>query len=593
MRIRLLIYVFFINCLTIDAQFHEIQKIWSPSFMSSAYFGYELDTYGDKCAIVGKEPHVVEVRKLVGDKWEYLQTFYDSDISTVNSVCMNGEFIAYGKPNQDSDGIPSKFDQGSVYIYRWDGNKYNFFQRIISPMDGNSDFFGNYLQMQGNRILIGIKNGSTVGVTYTFNGINFVLEQYIVTEYNNTYVQYELDSNFIFLGLPYHAVAGSSEKGIVEVKELIGGVWTNDGYLTASDGAAYDRFGMSLDFADHKLIVGADQGGIDYVYAGGAYLFEPSGTSWTQTNKFVMPFSDIKDYGIDVAINSNIACISGADGDYIPCIYYFKKSGGFWVYQQTIYASDYTEYDNIGNKLGINGNFLIAAASDVQNYSSEPGYVGAVYVNYLCIDNTTTTIQTICAGDSVEFSGTYYNTTGVYSNTVVNIYGCDSITILNLNVIDIDENVVVSPTELTADVTGETFQWYDCSTGAAIAGANSNIYIPAVTGNYKCLINKGVCSVTTDCYFFEVPGCSTPSGLSAINITTSSAKIIWDNIPDATKYQVQYRPTGTIAWYSVNATTNSKTISSLLSGISYDYRVKTICGALSSPYTPILTFTTL
>ena len=161
------------------------------------------------------------------------------------------------------------------------------------------------------------------------------------------------------------------------------------------------------------------------------------------------------------------------------------------------------------------------------------------------------------------------------------------------DVIDIDENVVVSPTELTADVTGETFQWYDCSTGAAIAGANSNIYIPAVTGNYKCLINKGVCSVTTDCYFFEVPGCSTPSGLSAINITTSSAKIIWDNIPDATKYQVQYRPTGTIAWYSVNATTNSKTISSLLSGISYDYRVKTICGALSSPYTPILTFTTL
>lgn len=561
--------------------------------MTSSYFGYDLDTYGDKCAIVGYDPHIVEVRQLVGSKWEYLQTFYDQDVTSVNSVCMNGEFIAYGKPNQDSDGIPSKFDQGSVYIYRWDGSKYNFFQRIISPMDGNSDFFGTQLQMQGNRILIGIKNGATVGVTYKFNGINFVLEQYITTEYNYSLVQYELDSNFIFLGMPYHDVAGSSERGIVEIKELIGGVWTNDGYITASDGEAYDRFGMSLDIADHKLIVGADQGGIDYHYAGGAYLFEPFGTSWIQTHKFVLPFPDIPDYGIDVVINSNIACISGADGAYKPCIYYFKKTDGVWLYEQTIYNSDYTEYDDIGNKLVLNGNFLIAGASNVQNYSTEPGSVGAVYVNYLCLDNTTTLNLTICDGDSIEFAGDFYDSTGVYTSTIENIFGCDSINILSLSVVHIDENVIASPSSLIADESGDSYQWYDCLTGTEIAGATSNTYIPTITGEYQCMINKSGCSVATNCSFFEVPGCSTPTELSAINITATSAKITWLTVPDATKYQLQYRPTGTIAWYSLNVTTNSKTISSLLSGISYDYRVKTVCGALSSPYSPILTFNTL
>ena len=55
----------------------------------------------------------------------------------------------------------------------------------------------------------------------------------------------------------------------------------------------------------------------------------------------------------------------------------------------------------------------------------------------ISIHPTTTSAQnlSICQGDSVLFDGQFYNTTGIYSDSLQSSFGCDSIHSLNLNVI--------------------------------------------------------------------------------------------------------------------------------------------------------------
>lgn len=86
--------------------------------------------------------------------------------------------------------------------------------------------------------------------------------------------------------------------------------------------------------------------------------------------------------------------------------------------------------------------------------------------------------------------------------------------------------------------------------------------------------------------------CDIPTGLFVDNITTTTAKLHWNIVPAATKYKISYRPSGG-SWINANATTNLKTISGLTPGVLYQYKIKTVCGGISSDFTSINEFTTL
>jgi hypothetical protein len=91
----------------------------------------------------------------------------------------------------------------------------------------------------------------------------------------------------------------------------------------------------------------------------------------------------------------------------------------------------------------------------------------------------------------------------------------------------------------------------------------------------------------------ETPCASPPDGLFANAITATSAKLNWDNDPDALKYKVQYRKSTEIAWINTNATTNVKNIFTLEPNTTYKFRVKSLCGlGVASDFSEVATFTT-
>ena len=90
-----------------------------------------------------------------------------------------------------------------------------------------------------------------------------------------------------------------------------------------------------------------------------------------------------------------------------------------------------------------------------------------------------------------------------------------------------------------------------------------------------------------------LPPCNTPTGLASSNVTDVSATVSWSAVTDAASYDVQYRPTGSGTWSSVNTTATSTTLSGLTANTTYEWQVRTNCTfGTSSNWSASANFTT-
>ena len=140
--------------------------------------------------------------------------------------------------------------------------------------------------------------------------------------------------------------------------------------ITAPDGAADDRFGVSVAVSDTKIVVGANldntAGGTD---AGSAYIFNTNGTYVT---KIIAPDGYTTDwFGISVAI-SDTKVVVGAplnddNGSASGSAYIFNTDGS---YVTKITAPDGTASDYFGHSVAISNTKIIVGA-----YGSISAYI--------------------------------------------------------------------------------------------------------------------------------------------------------------------------------------------------------------------------
>jgi hypothetical protein len=81
-------------------------------------------------------------------------------------------------------------------------------------------------------------------------------------------------------------------------------------------------------------------------------------------------------------------------------------------------------------------------------------------------------------------------------------------------------------------------------------------------------------------------GCSSPAGLTASAITTTSATVAWSAVSGAVSYDVDYKATSSSTWINAATGTTSTSVglAALTAGTTYDYRVRTNCASGSSAY---------
>ena len=178
------------------------------------------------------------------------------------------------------------------------------------------------------------------------------------------------------------------------------GEWNPVQRLYASDAATNDRFGGDQ-FQDYTKALGISTDGSVFVVGafrnddtatdtGSAYIFEKSGSTWSQVQKIVASDAAEDDhFGMGVCISGNGACIAvGAPFDDTTtnqgAAYIFEKVGSTWIQTQKLVQSDTLTNTSFGNKLALSddGTTLAVAAAHHDNPtgSSTQTDAGAAYI---------------------------------------------------------------------------------------------------------------------------------------------------------------------------------------------------------------------
>ncbi len=140
-----------------------------------------------------------------------------------------------------------------------------------------------------------------------------------------------------------------------------GSTWSQQAKLTAADGAANDRFGWSVAVSGGTALVGAPDKNSG---AGAAYMFVRSGTSWSQQAELTASDGAASDYfGYAVALNGSTALIgaNGKDGS-AGAAYVFVRSGTSWSQQAELTAADGAANDNFGQSVALSGGTALVGA---------------------------------------------------------------------------------------------------------------------------------------------------------------------------------------------------------------------------------------
>ena len=187
------------------------------------------------------------------------------------------------------------------------------------------------------------------------------------------------DGNYMVVGSVYSDSLGLNS-GSVYVYENVGGVWTENTKLLASDGTEGQEFGYSVSISGDFILIGAfrdDQNGTN---AGAAYIFhKDSSGEWTDLQKLLPSDGSAYDeFGTSVSLHGEYAII-GAPLDHNNSVetgsaYIFKWNGSSWAEEAKLLASNgIGTSPKFGISVSIYGDYSIIGAYSDEGLGTHPG----------------------------------------------------------------------------------------------------------------------------------------------------------------------------------------------------------------------------
>ena len=170
-----------------------------------------------------------------------------------------------------------------------------------------------------------------------------------------------ISGNTVVLGAPYAKIGGNTDQGAAYIFKKPQTGWTNltqTAKLTASDGGAYDNFGISVAIEGETVVVGAMGKNTNQ---GTAYVFIKPGGGWVDMKENArLTASDGASgafLGSSVSISGNTALV-GAMGKNTSqgAAYVYEKPGTGWTdmtQNAKLTASDGAAGDSLGNSVSI------------------------------------------------------------------------------------------------------------------------------------------------------------------------------------------------------------------------------------------------
>jgi hypothetical protein len=309
------------------------------------------------------------------------------------SVSISGNWAIVGAPGDD---IGANVDQGSAYLFFFNGVSWLQQQKIVAGDGQPGDAFGFAVSISGNYAVVGAPfdnsgplNDSGCAYIFFYNGSSWVqvVQPFLPIPASADLFGYSVcvKNGMMIIGAYGDGIGANVAQGSAHVYFFNGSTWLYQAQILAPDGAASDNFGMSVGIDNDRVIVGAPNDDIAGIAnQGSAHVYFYNGTVWSQQQKFInSTFAAIDDkYGQSVSISGNTVVIGcpgrSSDGGIIDV---WTLNVIIWTNTQTITPATGSQ-QFVGRSVAVDGDYFITGASGATVNNVDGAGKAFIYKNY-------------------------------------------------------------------------------------------------------------------------------------------------------------------------------------------------------------------
>jgi len=391
----------------------QIEKLLASDGAADDFFGGSVSVSGDVAVVGaygdddnGTYAGSAYVFRFNGSTWVQEQKLLASDgaagdrfgLSVSVSSAPGGEVAAVGAHANSILGPGS----GSAYIYRFTGSAWVQEQRLLASDGAAGGRFGLGVSVSGDVAVVGayLDNATATdsgsAYVYRFNGSVWVPEQKLTAADGAAFDLFGLSVSVS--GAPGGEVAvvgayfnndSGLDSGSAYIYRFDGSTWEQEQKLTAADGAASDRFGVSVSVSADVAVVGAYLDDDNGNNSGSAYIYRFNGSAWVQEQKLTAADGAAGDeFGWSVSIGGDIAMVGARKHDdnetNSGSVYIYRFNGSVWMQEQELFALDGVAGDRFGNSVSVGSSVAVVGADGVDDYGSESGSAYVFNISNAC-----------------------------------------------------------------------------------------------------------------------------------------------------------------------------------------------------------------
>jgi hypothetical protein len=321
------------------------------------------------------------------------------------AISGDGSTAIIGAGGANVDGKPF---QGAAYVFKRNHATWTQQAKLTASDGVELDRFGDSVAVSGDAstVVVGVTNAAVDvdgnvarGAAYVFvhsgatwaQGAKLTGSDRAGLDQFGASVAVSGDGSTAVIGAGAADIGGNPLQGAAYVFVRSCAIWAQEAKLTASDGATFDQFGLSVAISGDgsTAVIGAAGADVDgNPSQGAAYVFVRSYATWPQQAKLtVSDGSGLPGLGSSVAVSGNGSTIvvgaAGADVDGNPsqgAAYVFARSYGTWTQQAKLTASDGTVGSLFGETAAVSADGKTAVFGAVGAHFTGTVNQGAAYV---------------------------------------------------------------------------------------------------------------------------------------------------------------------------------------------------------------------
>ena len=281
--------------------------------------------------------------------------------------------------------------------------------KLTASAGATNDYFGYSVSISGDTAIVGACGvNSNQGAAYIFTRNGGLWTQEAKLTASDGAPGYLFGCSVAISGDT--AIVGASANRTAYIFTRSGSAWTQTAKLTASDGAPVSNFGFSVSISVDTAIVGAYAATVGAnAQQGSAYIFARSGSAWTQTAKLTASDGMAFDhFGICASVYGDTAIIGAKNArvgtnNSQGAAYMFVRSGSTWTQTAKLTAADGAAWDTFGESVAISGDTALVGASQAAVEANSQQ--GAAYMFSKGESWTTATQTKLTAADGAASDG--------------------------------------------------------------------------------------------------------------------------------------------------------------------------------------------